>query len=174
MSIHSSTHKTYGKEIDKSAEKQKYRGKPRQQIDANRRIINKLVNLDPEDEKTFEDILKPEEAKAVEKIDDKSIFWAQIMRVVGFYTRGNFQMFRNAVEALDATLGSSISKNYKIDLRNAAIWRKKEYDKQVVGDEGSYKDMGAIESIETSYWLQRYKSIINELTRQGLWSLKGH
>ena len=175
MSILKDDSKNFGKGRDKAAERKFNRDKPRQGIKRTENILNKLVNLDPYSEHSFDDILRPEEAKAVERIDDKSIFWSQIMRIILTYTRNNdLSVFINAVEILEASMGSEVTKDYIQEKKELMQKRATLYNKQVRGTDGNYENQTAIIGIERGFWLERYKTIINELTRKGLWSLKGH
>lgn len=160
---------------DLQAEKRFRYSKPKQSIQRDKDILKKLVNLDPYSDHSFDDILKPEETKAIERINYNTIFWGQILRIISAYTINNdLGVFINAVEILEATLGSDLSKKYETEVKE--LKKKKEllYGKQIKGTDGNYENPTAIMNIERGFWLQRYKIIINELTRKGLWVLKGH
>ncbi len=175
MGILKEDNKKFGVGRDKAAERKFNRDKPRQGIQRREATLKKLVDLDPFSEHSFDDILRPEEAKAVERIDDKSIFWAQIMRIILTYTRNNdLSVFINAVEILEASMGSDVSKDYIKEKKVLMEKRAGLYKRQTKGTDGNYENPTAIINIERGFWLERYKTIINELTRKGLWSLKGH
>lgn len=160
---------------DLEAERKSRYSKPKQSIQKDKGILKKLVNLDPYSDHSFDDILKPEETKAIERINYNTIFWGQILRVISAYTIDNdLAVFINAVEILEATMGSELSKQYESEVRELKKKKDVLYFKQIKGTEGNYENPIAIMNLERGFWLQRYKIIINELTRKGLWVLKGH